>query len=107
MPEQPLVLITGGGTGGHVFPGLAAAAELVACGARVHWLGTRSGMEARLVPAAGIALDFLDTSGVRGKRHREQLLLPLRLLRAVVQALRLLWRLRPSCVLGTGGFVAG
>jgi len=108
MPEQqPLVLITGGGTGGHVFPGLAAAAELVACGARVHWLGTRSGMEARLVPAAGIALDFLDTSGVRGKRRSEQLLLPLRLLRAVVQALRLLWRLRPSCVLGTGGFVAG
>ncbi len=108
MPErQPLVLITGGGTGGHVFPGLAAAAELIARGARVHWLGTRSGMEAQLVPAAGITLDFLDAKGARGKRRSEQLLVPLRLLRAVAQALRLLWRLRPSCVLGTGGFVAG
>jgi len=69
------VLITGGGTGGHVLPGLAAAAELVACGARVHWLGTRSGMEARLVPAAGIALDFLDTSGEAPmRRFAEQLL---------------------------------
>ena len=108
MPErQPLVLITGGGTGGHVFPGLAAAGELIAAGARVRWLGTRAGMEARLVPAAGIAIDFLDAKGVRGKRRSEQLLMPLRLLRALLQALRLLWRLRPNCVLGTGGFVAG
>lgn len=107
MPERPLVLITGGGTGGHVFPGLAAAAELVARGARVHWLGTRAGMESRLVPAAGIALDVLDVTGVRGKRRLEQLLAPARLLHAVAQALRLLRRLRPSCVLGTGGFVAG
>lgn len=104
---RPLVLITGGGTGGHVFPGLAAAAEIIARGARVHWIGTRSGMEARLVPSAGIAIDFLDIAGVRGKRRIEQLLAPWRVLRAVLQALRLLRRLRPSCVLGTGGFVAG
>lgn len=104
---HPLVLITGGGTGGHVFPGLAAAAELMTRGARVRWLGTQGGMEAQLVPEAGIALDFLEVSGMRGKRRSEQLLAPLRLLCAVGQALRLLRRLRPACVLGTGGFVAG
>jgi len=102
-----LVLITGGGTGGHVFPGLAAAAALSAQGARVHWLGTRAGMEARLVPAAGIAIDFLRVSGVRGKSRWQQLLAPALVLLALMQAMQLLLRLRPDCVLGTGGFVAG
>lgn len=108
MPEQGiLVLITGGGTGGHVFPGIAAAAALVERGARVHWLGTRAGMESRLVPAAGIPISYLRVSGVRGKGFRARLLAPLLLLGAIVQALAVVWRLRPRCVLGTGGFVAG
>ncbi|MBK6278082.1 MAG: undecaprenyldiphospho-muramoylpentapeptide beta-N-acetylglucosaminyltransferase [Gammaproteobacteria bacterium] len=108
MPERsPLVLITGGGTGGHVFPGLAAAAALTARGARVHWLGTHAGMESRLVPAAGIPISFLRVSGVRGKSRRQQLLAPLLLLVAIVHALLLVLKLRPACMLGTGGFVAG
>jgi UDP-N-acetylglucosamine--N-acetylmuramyl-(pentapeptide) pyrophosphoryl-undecaprenol N-acetylglucosamine transferase len=108
MPERsPLVLITGGGTGGHVFPGLAAASALLARGARVHWLGTRAGMESRLVPAAGIPISYLRVSGVRGKSRWQQLLAPLLLLTAVVNALLLVLKLRPRCVLGTGGFVAG
>lgn len=102
-----LVLITGGGTGGHVFPGLAAAEALRARGARVHWLGTRAGMEARLVPAHGVAIDFLRVSGVRGKGRLQQLAAPFLLLAAIAQALVVLRRLRPRCVLGTGGFVAG
>lgn len=108
MPEQgALVLITGGGTGGHVFPGIAAAAALLERGARVHWLGTRAGMESRLVPAAGIPISYLRVSGVRGKGLRARLLAPFLLLGAIAQALSVLRRLRPRCVLGTGGFVAG
>ena len=108
MPERsPLVLITGGGTGGHVFPGLAAAAALTARGARVHWLGTRAGMESRLVPAAGIPISFLRVSGVRGKSRWQQLLAPLLLVVAIVHALLVVLKLRPACMLGTGGFVAG
>ena len=108
MPERSqLVLITGGGTGGHVFPGLAAAAALTARGVRVHWLGTRAGMESRLVPAAGIPLSFLRVSGVRGKSRWQQLLAPLLLVVAIAHALLVVLKLRPVCMLGTGGFVAG
>jgi UDP-N-acetylglucosamine--N-acetylmuramyl-(pentapeptide) pyrophosphoryl-undecaprenol N-acetylglucosamine transferase len=90
-----------------VFPGIAAAAALTAQGARVHWLGTRAGMEARLVAAAGIPIDFLRVSGVRGKSRWQQLFAPVRVLFAITQAMRVVMRLRPDCVLGTGGFVAG
>ena len=108
MPERsPLVLITGGGTGGHVFPGLAVAGALAARGARVHWLGTRAGMESRLVPAAGIPISFLRVSGVRGKSRWQQLLAPLLLVAAILHALLVVLKLRPACMLGTGGFVAG
>lgn len=108
MVEQgALVLITGGGTGGHVFPGLAAAQALVEAGARVHWLGTRAGMEAKLVPAHDVPISFLRVSGLRGKSRLRQLLAPALLLFAVGQALAIVLRLRPRCVLGTGGFVAG
>lgn len=104
---SPLVLITGGGTGGHVFPGLAAAEVLTRRGARVQWLGTSRGYEARLVPAAGIELFTLRVSGLRGKTRWQQLLAPFMLISALLQAMVLMWRLKPDCVLGTGGFVAG
>ena len=108
MPDtRRLVLITGGGTGGHVFPGIAAAAALRAGGAEVHWLGTRAGMESRLVPAAGIPVSYLRVRGVRGKQVLQKLFAPLLLVAAILQAAAVIRRLRPSCVLGTGGFVAG
>lgn len=108
MPEaRTLVLITGGGTGGHVFPGIAAAAALVARGADVHWLGTRAGMESRLVPASGIPVSYLRVKGVRGKHLLEKLIAPVLLFAAILQAVGVVRRLRPDCVLGTGGFVAG
>lgn len=107
MPDAGLVLITGGGTGGHVFPGLAAAEALRGLGARVHWLGTRAGMESKLVPRAGIPISYLRVSGMRGKARWQQLFAPVLLAGAVLQALVIILRLRPSCVLGTGGFVAG
>ena len=100
-----------GGTGGHIFPGLALAEALRENGWRVHWLGGRSttgrpSMESRLVPARGFAIDFIDFSGVRGKSLESLLLLPLRLLRAFWQSLRLMRRIRPDVVVGLGGYIA-
>jgi UDP-N-acetylglucosamine--N-acetylmuramyl-(pentapeptide) pyrophosphoryl-undecaprenol N-acetylglucosamine transferase len=96
-----------GGTGGHIFPGLAVAENLRAHGAQVHWLGARGGMECEKVPAAGIALDVVDISGLRGKGAGRWLLMPWKLLRAVMQAFRILGRHRPACAISFGGYAAG
>lgn len=104
---QRPVLITAGGTGGHVFPGLAVAEALRARGVPVHWLGTRAGLEARLVPGAGIPIHWLRVSGLRGKGLVTKLLGPFTITIAVAQALWVIGRLRPQSVLGLGGFAAG
>ncbi len=104
---QPLVLMTAGGTGGHVYPALAVATELMARGLRVEWVGTARGLEHRVVPAAGITLHCLPVRGVRGKSVVDKLLGVWLLLVASVQALWLLYRLSPGCVVGMGGYVAG
>lgn len=96
-----------GGTGGHVYPGLAVADELKARGAEVIWLGTREGIESRLVPAAGIPVAWISISGLRGKSWLKRLLSPFRLTLAVLQAIQIFLRHRPMAVLGMGGFVAG
>ena len=105
--DAPLVLIMAGGTGGHVFPALALARELRARRWRVIWLGTRRGLEARLVPAENIELEWLTVSGLRGKGFMAWLGAPLLLARALLQALAVLRRRRPALVVGLGGFVAG
>lgn len=99
-------LIMAGGTGGHVIPALAVAEVLRARGWRVTWLGTSVGIEAKLVPARGIPLEALSMAGVRGKGVLRLALLPLHLLRAFWQALRILRRVRPAVVLGMGGYAA-
>ncbi len=104
---KPSVLIMAGGTGGHVFPALAVADELIRQGLSVHWLGTVRGIEADLVPKAGIPLHFIAIGGVRGKGWRTQLAAPLQLLLALRQALQLIRQLNPVCVVGFGGFAAG
>ena len=100
------VMITTGGTGGHVFPGLAVAAKLVARGARVFWLGTREGMEARLVTAHGVDFEGVSFRGVRGKGVRTLLLGPFALLAACFDSLRIIRRRRPDLVIGFGGFAS-
>ncbi|HEY5863548.1 MAG TPA: UDP-N-acetylglucosamine--N-acetylmuramyl-(pentapeptide) pyrophosphoryl-undecaprenol N-acetylglucosamine transferase, partial [Casimicrobiaceae bacterium] len=99
-------MITTGGTGGHVFPGLAVAAKLLARGARVFWLGTREGMEARLVPQHGVDFEPISFRGVRGKGLRTLLLGPFALAGACVDSLRIIRRRRPTVVLGFGGFAS-
>jgi UDP-N-acetylglucosamine--N-acetylmuramyl-(pentapeptide) pyrophosphoryl-undecaprenol N-acetylglucosamine transferase len=101
------VLIMAGGTGGHVFPALAVAAELSARGVAVCWLGTRRGLESRVVPAAGYPFETLRVSGLRGKGVMRMLLAPFMLMTALLQALIIQLRLRPRAVLGMGGFAAG
>lgn len=103
---KPCVFIMAGGTGGHVFPGLAVAEALSARGYVVHWLGTERGLEARLVPAAGITLHCLEMQGLRGKGLRRYLTMPFVLLRAVRQAAHFFSVMRPVCVVGMGGYAA-
>ena len=101
------VLIMAGGTGGHVFPALAVADELRARGVPVVWLGTRAGIESRLVPEAGYPIEWMSITGLRGKSAATILLAPLRLAVACWQALGVLFRRKPCAVLGMGGFASG
>jgi len=101
------VLIMAGGTGGHVFPALAVAKILIAQGVDVQWMGTRAGLEADVVPRAGIPISFIAVSGLRGKGWLSWLLAPSRLIVALWQSLILIKRLSPGVVLGMGGFVTG
>ena len=98
-------LIMAGGTGGHIFPGLAVAEALRARDWRVHWLGAPDSMESRLVPPRGIPFEPVSFSGVRGKGLRTLALLPLRLLRAFWHSLRVVRRVRPDVVVGLGGYI--
>jgi len=101
------VLIMAGGTGGHVFPALAVADELRTRGVPVVWLGTKSGIEARLVPQAGYPIEWMSITGLRGKSSLTLLLAPFRLMMACWQALNVLIRKKPCAVLGMGGFASG
>jgi UDP-N-acetylglucosamine--N-acetylmuramyl-(pentapeptide) pyrophosphoryl-undecaprenol N-acetylglucosamine transferase len=101
------VLIMAGGTGGHIFPGLAVADVLRAQGIPVAWLGAAGGMETRVVPAHGIELHTVAVGGLRGKGLKTRLLAPLMLARALLASLRVLRRVRPRSVLSMGGYVAG
>ncbi len=100
-------MIMAGGTGGHVFPALAVARQLRERGVQVVWLGTRAGLEARAVPAAGIEMAWIAIRGLRGKGVLGWLLAPLRVLVAMIQAVAAVLRWRPDGLLGMGGFVAG
>jgi UDP-N-acetylglucosamine--N-acetylmuramyl-(pentapeptide) pyrophosphoryl-undecaprenol N-acetylglucosamine transferase len=100
------VMITTGGTGGHVFPGLAVAGKLVARGWRVFWLGTRDGLEARLVPQHGIDFESVTFGGIRGKGLRQFVVGPFALLAALWQSVRIIRRRAPDVVLGFGGFAS-
>ena len=101
------VLIMAGGTGGHVFPALAVADELRLRGIPVVWLGTKAGIESRLVPQAGYPIEWMSVTGLRGKNTITLLLAPIRLLMACWQALTVLFKRKPCAVLGMGGFASG
>jgi len=105
--SRRVAFIMAGGTGGHVFPALATARVLRRRGFDIVWLGTQRGIEARLVPAEGIPVEWLSVGGLRGKGVVTLLAAPFRLVRAILQAVDALRRHRPAVVLGAGGFASG
>lgn len=107
MSERRPMLIMAGGTGGHVFPALAVAEQLQAAGWPVHWLGTRVGLEARVVPPTGIPVHWINVKGLRGKGLLRKLGAPVMLMWALIQAGVVLIKVRPAAVLGMGGFTTG
>jgi len=100
------ILIMAGGTGGHIFPGLAVAEALQERNQPVVWLGTRRGLEATLVPARGIEIEWVSIAGIRRRGAIAWLLAPFRIVVAITQALKVLRRRQPAAVLGVGGFVS-
>lgn len=98
-------LVMAGGTGGHIFPGLAVAEALRDAGWRVHWLGAPASMESEFVPPRGFAFEPVQFGGVRGKGLQTLALLPFKLLRAFWQSLQVVRRVQPDVVLGLGGYI--
>ena len=106
MSARP-ILIMAGGTGGHVYPALAVARALQAESRDVVWLGTERGLEARVIPAAGIDIEWISIKGLRRKGLLALIVAPFQLAWALMQSLAVILRRRPAAVLGMGGFVSG
>lgn len=104
--STPTLLLMAGGTGGHIYPGIAVAEVLRARGWRIVWLGNPDGMEARIVPERGYETEWIRFGALRGKGLLRKLLLPVNLLVGFWQALRVLRRVKPDVVLGMGGYIS-
>ncbi len=106
MSARP-ILVMAGGTGGHVYPALAVARALQAHSREVVWLGTHRGLESRVVPEAGIDIEWISVKGLRRKGLLALIIAPIQLVWALLQSLAVIFRRRPAAVLGMGGFVSG
>lgn len=101
------LLVMAGGTGGHVFPGIAVAEQLASLNWQIHWLGTSGRLEAKLVPQAGYPISFIDVVGVRRNGLATLLLAPFKIIKATFQAHKVIRQFRPDVVIGMGGFASG
>lgn len=104
--KMPTLLVMAGGTGGHIFPGLAVAQKLKSEGWTIHWLGTADRMEADIVPAHGFEISFITISGLRNKNIMAWLKLPFKLINSLLQALSVIRKIKPDVVLGMGGYAS-
>jgi len=107
MNKNKRLLVMAGGTGGHVFPGLAVAKKLQLEGWEIRWLGTADRMEAELVPKHGIEIDFIKVKGLRGQGLARLLTAPFKIVGAILQARQYIKAWQPDAVLGMGGYVSG
>jgi len=107
MNQPKPIVIAAGGTGGHIFPALAVASELRERAVPVVWVGTRNGMESRLVPEAKFDIRWISIEGIRGKGLLGLLTSPFKILNASLQSIRIINGIKPGAVLGMGGFVSG
>ena len=107
MKQNKRLMVMAGGTGGHVFPGLAVAKQLQEQGWEIRWLGTADRMEADLVPKYGIDIDFIKVKGLRGQGIKRLLVAPFQIIHAIMQARTHMKRWKPDAVLGMGGYVSG
>lgn len=104
--SSPTALVMAGGTGGHIFPGLAIAEVLRGQGWKVHWMGApHPSMESRLIPSKGFEFESVQFSGVRRKGKLTLVMLPFRLIQALTQSLKLIKRVKPDVLVGLGGFI--
>ena len=101
------ILVMAAGTGGHVFPALSIASLLKSQSVQVEWLGTPKGMENQLLADTGIPLHKVSVSGLRGSAFLKKILAPFMLFKAFFQSLLVILKVRPTCVLGMGGFISG
>ncbi len=104
--KAPTLLVMAGGTGGHIFPGLAVAEKLKKEGWNIHWLGTADRMEADIIPAYGFEISFITISGLRNKDLLAWLKMPFKLINSLVQALSVIRKTKPDAVLGMGGYAS-
>ncbi|TPH12036.1 undecaprenyldiphospho-muramoylpentapeptide beta-N-acetylglucosaminyltransferase [Litorilituus lipolyticus] len=107
LNTAPTLLVMAGGTGGHIFPGLAVAQLLASRGWHIHWLGTAERMEADIVPNHGFDISFIDIKGARNKGVKTLLLMPFSLVKSIWQAMRVIRKTKPDVVLGMGGYASG
>ena len=106
MSSRP-ILVMAGGTGGHVYPALAVARALQQHSREIVWLGTHRGLESRIIPEAGIDMEWISVKGLRRKGVLALIIAPLQLAWALLQSLSVIIRRRPAAVLGMGGFASG
>jgi len=104
--SAPKLLVMAGGTGGHIFPGLAVAKALEQQGWQIHWLGTANRMEADIVPSHGYPIAFINIAGLRNKGWQTLLKMPFKLLQSLMQSIKVIRGINPDVVLGMGGYAS-
>ena len=106
VKNAPTLLVMAGGTGGHIFPGLAVAQMLESQGWNIHWLGTEKRMEATLIPQYGYPISFINIAGIRNKNWKTWLKTPFKLMQSVIQSIKIIRAINPDVVLGMGGYAS-
>ena len=104
--RRPTILVMAGGTGGHIFPGIAVAENLASQGWQVHWLGTAKRMEASIVPEYGFPISTINIAGLRNKNWQAWVKLPFKMIQSVWQSIKVIKEVQPDVVLGMGGYAS-